>query len=184
MKNERELRKLGTESCVSVSEKSGSWGGSAVNSIKLVKSSLLQISVNKNSIKNSPFSPLIYPHIVHSTEENLSTCPENFESTNNIIIFKNLGITNRWIIRDDGMPMMAWSIINYKILQNSQDKSHLAQNTIDIKCSQYSKNVVIGLNSEQKDNVIIRKPTEIFNWGSLEWAGGNTSEFFLFWSRK
>jgi len=41
VKNERELRKLGTESCVSANDKSGSWEGIAVYSIKLVKSSLL-----------------------------------------------------------------------------------------------------------------------------------------------
>ena len=41
VQNERELRKLGTESCVSVSDKSGSWEGIAVYSIKLVKVSLL-----------------------------------------------------------------------------------------------------------------------------------------------
>ena len=41
VENERELRKLGTESCVSVSDKSGNWDENAVYSLKLVKSSLL-----------------------------------------------------------------------------------------------------------------------------------------------
>ena len=41
-------------------------------------------------------------------------------------------------------------MFKYKILQKSQDKSDRVQNANDIKCSQYSKNVVIELNSETK----------------------------------
>ena len=48
------------------------------------------------------------------------------------------------------MPIMAGSMINNKVLQNSQDKSYLAQNKNDIEFSQYREIVVIGLNSEQK----------------------------------
>ena len=65
------------------------------------------------------------------------------------------------------MPMMAWSINNIKILQNSQHKSYLAQSPKDINCSQYSRNVVMELNLGTKNNVNIRKPPELFNWGSF-----------------
>ena len=46
--------------------------------------------------------------------------------------------------------MMARSIPNNKILQNSQDNSNLAQHANDIKCSGHNKNVVTELNSETK----------------------------------
>ena len=50
VENEREQRKLGTESRVTVSNKSGNWGVIAVYSFQLVKNSLLQISVKEISL--------------------------------------------------------------------------------------------------------------------------------------
>ena len=39
---------------------------------------------------------------------------------------------------------------NNKNVQNSQDESYLAQNAIDLKCSQHSKSNVFELNLETK----------------------------------
>ena len=61
---------------------------------------------------------------------------------------------------------------NNKTLGKSQDKSYLAQIINDIKFSRYRKIVVIGLNSEQKNNLIKRKPPEFFKWGGLNLRWG------------
>ena len=47
VKNERELRKLRTESCGCATDRSGSWERIAILSIKRMKNNLLQISASK-----------------------------------------------------------------------------------------------------------------------------------------
>ena len=72
------------------------------------------------------------------------------------------------IIPDDGIPMMAWSVINNELLQNSPDKLGLAQNAIDIKCSRCNKNVIAELNSETKRQHNYSKTRRSFTWGSFK----------------
>ena len=54
---------IGTESCVSASDKSGTWDRIAVYSIELVESSLLYNPASKNSIQNSHFNNIIIPNM-------------------------------------------------------------------------------------------------------------------------
>ena len=62
-KNERELRKYGDEPHMRASDKSGSWEKIAVDSIKRVKNSSLQILVRKNLVLYSPFRFIQIVHI-------------------------------------------------------------------------------------------------------------------------
>ena len=66
-KNERELRKYGDESHMSASDKNGSRERIAVDSIKRVKSSSLQILVKKNLVF---IYPIRFIQNVHTPQQN------------------------------------------------------------------------------------------------------------------